>query len=247
MSKATVICDLQYGSTGKGLIAGYLANNNPNFNVAVNANMPNAGHTYINHRGKVIFKVLPCAATSKDVRYILLGPGSIFNPQRLLEEVVDLENIRGDEEWQVCVHPAAWFLNPDVHVDMEAQLMGLDIGSTKQGVLGAMVEKISRAGPRGDFNVFNNYLHPRIKMVSRDSYRKILDWANQILVEGAQGFSLGVHEQFYPYCTSRDCTPAQIMADCGIPLDYHAVTVGTARTFPIRVGGDSGGWYPARS
>jgi adenylosuccinate synthase len=246
MTKATIICDLQYGSTGKGLISGYMAHEDPRFNVVVNANMPNAGHTYVDKdRNKFVFKVLPTAATSPHVKQILIGPGSIFSAIRLLEEVAILEEYRGDDpNWRVSIHPAAWPLDPKIHPEMEAQLMGLDIGSTRQGVLGALVDKLSRSGPSPLHALANAKLGHRINFVNRDQYRGILDWAERILVEGAQGFSLGVHEGFYPYCTSRDCTPAQIMADCGIPLDYHAITVGTARTYPIRVGGDSGQWYP---
>ena len=54
-------------------------------------------------------------------------------------------------------------------------------------------------------------------------------------MEGAQGFSLGLHNGFYPYVTSRECTPAQICSDCNIPLAMVEKVVGTMRTYPIRV------------
>lgn len=70
--------------------------------------------------------------------------------------------------------------------------------------------------------------------VSSLQYDRALDDGERILVEGAQGFGLGIHNDFYPYCTSRDVSTAQLLADCRIPFQ-DIYTVGVARTFPIRV------------
>ena len=49
--RAYLICDMQYGSTGKGLLAGYLAmNHGPD--TLMTAWGPNSGHTYVNDRRK---------------------------------------------------------------------------------------------------------------------------------------------------------------------------------------------------
>ena len=59
MKKVDIIVDLQFGSTGKGALAGYLAANS-DYDVVVSANMPNAGHTFIDSKGqRMIHKVLP--------------------------------------------------------------------------------------------------------------------------------------------------------------------------------------------
>ena len=55
------------------------------------------------------------------------------------------------------------------------------------------------------------------------------------MLEGAQGFSLGIQSGFYPYVTSRECTPAQMLSDCAVPHNYLLETIGVLRTYPIRV------------
>ncbi len=78
MNKLDLIVDLQYGSTGKGLIAGYLAEKH-GYDCVVNANMPNAGHTYIDDKGqKMVHKVLPNGIVSPSCDTVLIGPGSVL-------------------------------------------------------------------------------------------------------------------------------------------------------------------------
>jgi adenylosuccinate synthase len=63
----------------------------------------------------------------------------------------------------------------------------------------------------------------------------------EVLVEGCQGTMLSVHTSpYYPYVTSRECTAVGIASEVGIsPFDIKRVH-GVFRTFPIRVGGNSG-------
>ena len=67
------------------------------------------------------------------------------------------------------------------------------------------------------------------------------------LVEGSQGYSLGISSGFYPHCTSRDCTPSRVVADASLPMSWVRHVYGSCRVHPIRVGntaeGSSGGWY----
>ncbi len=87
MKNVDLIVDMQFGSTGKGLIAGYLAKKHK-YDVVVNANMPNAGHTFIDSTGNVmIHKVLPSGIVSPKIKYVLIGPGSVFRWGRLYDEV----------------------------------------------------------------------------------------------------------------------------------------------------------------
>jgi adenylosuccinate synthase len=73
--------------------------------------------------------------------------------------------------------------------------------------------------------------------------------SESVIVEGAQGFSLSMYHGQYPYVTSRDVTPWQVSADCGLPFSWasYIKVIGTLRTFPIRVNnrdGSSGPCYP---
>ena len=243
MRKADMIIDLQYGSTGKGLIAGYLANEY-NYDVVVTANMPNAGHTYIDAYGvEFIHKVLPNGMASENVHTAMIGPGAVFDINRLHEELAHLRNNGYAENTTVYIHENAVVLAPK-HKDREIT-QGDAIGSTNQGSGAALVEKIMR-DPESELlarDVMSSDITDKILIVTPQQYREALEDAECLLLEAAQGFSLGISERFYPYCTSRDCTPARFMADMAIPLPMLNDVIGCARVHPIRVGGTSGGFY----
>jgi adenylosuccinate synthase len=81
-------------------------------------------------------------------------------------------------------------------------------------------------------------------VASHDEWIIRLESSQGIIAEGSQGYSLGINTRFYPYTTSRDCGPAAFLSNLGIPLGMLSMTIGTCRTLPIRVGGDSGNCYP---
>jgi adenylosuccinate synthase len=245
--KVDLIVDMQFGSTGKGAIAGYLATKNK-YDVVINANMPNAGHTFIDSKDqKMIHKVLPNGIVSPKCEYAMIGAGSVFDVDVLAKEIQQAEKF-GYKDFVVAIHSNAVVLK-DSHRIAEA---GMDsIGSTKQGSGAALIEKIKRnpntqvtVGQGGkDIKRLIRAFPSRIVIVRPNVWYAILSEAKSVLAEGAQGFSLGISEQFYPYCTSRDCTPARFLSDMGIPLPMLNKVIGTARTYPIRVGGISGEGY----
>jgi adenylosuccinate synthase len=253
-NKVDMIIDLQYGSTGKGLIAGYLAMKN-DYDTIITANMPNAGHTFIDSRGnKMIHKVLGNGVVGMNVVRAMIGPGAVFSPVQLAKELNDLEDF-GYHRFFVCIHSNAVVLK-DQHKFLENG-MSESIGSTQQGSMAAMISKLNRdpasivtigqhianRDALKELEPLKAYMH-RIVILTPREWAETLLKADNILAEGAQGFSLGVNEQFYPYCTSRDCTPARFMADMSIPLPMLRKVIGTARTWPIRVAGNSGNCYP---
>ena len=63
-----------------------------------------------------------------------------------------------------------------------------------------------------------------------------LDRGQSGLLEVAQGFGLSLLGDFYPHCTSRNCTVAAGFDDMMLPLRYVGPVVLSARTFPTRVG-----------
>ena len=78
MTKAYMILDLQFGSTGKGLLAGYLAKTKQP-DVVVTAWGPNAGHTYIDEDGReYIHRMLANGIVSPKLKTVLIGPGSVL-------------------------------------------------------------------------------------------------------------------------------------------------------------------------
>lgn len=231
----TLVCDLQFGSTGKGLIAGYLAEKEIKPDVVVTAWSANAGHTYIDSNGrKFVHCMLANGIVSPNLKHILIGPGSQIDPDKLWEEMESIRDYLGDRIVQVSIHPHACIIQQR-HRDEEAGPM-TKIGSTKKGCGAAMNEKIRR-NPDGRIVAANALVgHPLASFVcTPNEYDYAVDSAKEILVEGAQGYSLGINSGFYPYVTSRECTPAQIMVDCGIPIKRLKRSIGACRTYPIRV------------
>lgn len=248
--KVTMIVDLQFGSTGKGLIAGYWAETNSP-DVVVNCNMPNAGHTYIDSKGqKMIFKVLPNGIVSPGLRYVLIGPGSVFSLERLNEEIELAQSFGYLEEAELLIHPQAMVLLASHKATEQASLSG--IASTMQGSAAAAIEKMMRSpdantaqkvaddGADEDGAPLPMWFLSAI--ATHQEWESILRGAQCVLAEGSQGHSLGINAGFYPYCTSRDCSPARFLSDMGIPVGMLGNVIGTLRTFPIRVGNTPGGY-----
>lgn len=238
--KVDVIVDLQFGSTGKGLIAGYLSTKN-NYDIVISANMPNAGHTFIDAQNqKMIHKVLPSGICSPGLDFVLIAPGAIFNFERLVWEVS--QAISFGYNFTVLIHEHAMILE-DYHKYSEKFKGYKNIGSTQQGSAAAMIEKIRRSGGILVRHKLGNLMTGSVRVISHAEYINVLYTSKRILAEGAQGYSLGINAGFWPYCTSRDCTPARILSDMYVPIPWVERVIGTARTFPIRVGGTSGPGY----
>lgn len=240
MSKVDIIVDLQYGSTGKGLIAGYLAKKNK-YSMVLTANMPNAGHTFIDKRGrKWVHKVLPNGIVSPGLEVVGIGPGAVFDVERLEKEIHDSEDLLHSGV-RLMIHECAGVVTNE-HRRIEENSLNA-VASTKQGSGAALVEKMMR-NPESVVlarDALKGHWLEQFVVTQREWLDAIHD-DHDILAEGAQGYSLGLNAGMWPYCTSRDCTPARFMADMGLPLSMLNKVIGTARTYPIRVGNTEGGF-----
>lgn len=241
-----MVIDLQFGSTGKGLLAGYLAKRKP-YDTVVCAFAPNAGHTYIDKVRdlKVMTQQLPTGITCPTVKNVLLGPGSLIDLETLFDEMSKYDHWIGDK--RIMIHPHAAIVTKE-HRDREARDSYSNIGSTTKGVGESMIHRIRRIPLSGA--VAKNW-SDRLGslLVTPEEYRNAIESSSALLVEGAQGFSLSMYHGWYPYTTSRDVTPWQIAADCGLPFKAASYIniCGTLRTYPIRVNnrtGTSGPGYP---
>lgn len=254
MIDRVVIVDMQFGSTGKGQIAGTLAHVlNPE--TAVTAWAPNAGHTFRKGDAKYVHTMLASSAVAPSVKNILIGPGSVLNVQALQKEIIAAgPMIMGKH---LIIHPNAALLLPH-HSENEQKYVR--IGSTMKGSAAAVMQKMDRDPENG--NIARERIAETMMALSglgvqvsidEDTYRKAIKHTRGMVVEGAQGTGLSIHSRFYPYCTSRDVSVNQILADCRLPhMDYSVI--GVCRTYPIRVAnrfdaegkqiGTSGGHYP---
>ena len=216
------LTDGQYGSTGKGLAAAYLAHHLPKGRidaVATNAG-PNSGHTSYFGDTKIVLKQLPTYSVYKHLMGeevpTYLTAGAVIDPATLSEEI---------RLWGVVpsVHPcAAVIIDEDKELD---QATVAAVASTGKGTGPAIARKIARVG-HGHI-AKHHYLTNVPDFMPR---------MNRILLEVSQGYSLGVNQPFYPHVTSRECTAAQAMADAGISPMHFRGGVMCIRTYPIRVG-----------
>jgi len=234
MKAGCVIMGLQFGSEGKGLLAGYLAKKfKPD--TIVTAWAPNAGHTFVDALGnKYVSIALPSGLVSDSVKRVLLGPGSCIDPDLLLSEMGALDRL-SDGGVELYIHEHAAIVD-DEHRHLVSQY-AYRVGGVMKGGGEALMEKMRRA--TGDLgNIARLRLQRTLlegSVVSVEEYNDLIDRANFIQVEAAQGFGLGINNGIYPYCTWRDCSVHQILSDCAIPINFDFMVYGVARTLPIRV------------
>ena len=247
MKQIDLVIDLQFGSTGKGLLVGWLAKT-VGYDTIITSWAPNSGHTFIDENNrKYVHTMLANGIVSPWCKRVLIGPGSVLNLDSLNEEIIGSMDHFEDKKISIFIHPqAAIVSNEDRQAESESMTA---IGSTKKGTGAATIRKIQR-NPNAQVTAWQHikentevahhpvFEHEFVKVLpDTDSWLEVLDLARSILVEGAQGFGLSMHHGFYPYTTSRDVTPMQIAADCGVPfaMARRAQVYGTCRTYPIRV------------
>lgn len=250
---AHVLVDGQYGSTGKGVLAAWLAARNIEYDndrwdgVVSNAG-PNSGHTFYHGDEKHVLKQLPTFAVAS---YLLgvtipvfLSAGAVIDTDILIAEAKRYPGI------PIFVHPnAAVITQADRDSEVSAAGSIAAVAGTRSGTGMAIARKVMR-DPTATFGWYwRNAIHlewPRNVQEYTVSWLPLYN--KRYFVEVSQGFSLGINQRFYPKCTSRECTVAQAIADAGMPPRYVRKTYMSLRTWPIRVGNvdghSSGEWYP---
>ena len=224
----TVILGGQYGSEGKGKVAAYLA---PTTSFAIRTGGPNAGHT-IEYTGNVYkLQMIPCAFINPEC-LLAIGAGGIIDLDILFNEM-EVCNITPG---RLIIDPQAVIIRADY--PKREEVLKKSIASTGKGVGVAVSEKVGRSGSVILARDVPE-LHPFLGDVASVAYDIIHD-NGEVMLEGTQGFGLSLHHGHYPYVTSRDITAASLCGEAGIgPLDVDNVIL-VIRTYPIRVGGNSG-------
>jgi len=244
MLTSTMVIDLQFGSTGKGSLVGYLAQQQDP-DTTVSAWGPNAGHTFVDRFGNTfIHTMLPIAAVHPSVSNVLLGPASVIHWDNLVKEVTAMQvQLDRPRHFTLFVHPQSITLLPQ-HVAAERALV--KIGSTMKGTGAAAMEKMQRDPDRLSPLTRDN-LHTLLPhterlaamgvkvIVDETAYNEAVDRSAHMMIEGAQGYSLGLHRKFWPHTTSREIAPSQVLSDCALPVTKNMHVAGCLRTYPIRV------------
>lgn len=237
--KATAVVGAQAGSEGKGAVVAAIAGH---YDVHVRTGGPNAGHTFYYNGNKVVARGLPCGWVNPKAK-LVIGPGAVIDWGLLLEEIEHVTVGLGCEGLadRVYIHPNAGVVTAEQHrfeggVEGQAHQR---IGSTGEGVGMARVARISRRSLlRGA--EFTHVMASDVPEIAHLVRPYAYGEKDHILLEGTQGSKLSLTHGPWPYVTSADTNAAQLLADAGVPPGAFEETILVARTFPIRVAGNSG-------
>lgn len=223
----------QYGSEGKGVIAGYLAKE---YDIAVRVGAPNAGHT-MKFGDKIWkFQQIPVASVMNPDCVVCIGAAGLINLDILKREMAWVPGI----EDRLLIDRNAGILEPIHRKTEEDESMFKGIGSTMEGVGAALRHKIKRDKT---FKTANDVpeLKPYITNVA--DYINTRPSSVRVMIEGTQGFSLSLNHGPYPFCTSRDVIASSLLSDVGISPRLCDEIIMVVRSYPIRVAGNSGPMY----
>jgi adenylosuccinate synthase len=225
----------QFGSEGKGQISAHIS---PEYDCLLRVGGPNAGHTVYEEPEKHVFHHLPSGCYRNQHAKLLLGPGTVINVDKLMEEIAKYNVVDEFSKRLVIDENAIIISEKDIELEKENQTK---ISSTAQGVGAATATNIlARLWAETKHKAKN---HPKLKPFIGSTFNELEDMYRnnkKILLEGTQGTGLSLHHGLYPYVTSRDTTVSGCISEAGIsPMRINKIIMVT-RTYPIRVGGTSG-------
>lgn len=223
----------QYGSEGKGQVAAHLASG---YDVLLRVGGPNAGHTVYAVPEPYKYRHLPSGTKHNESAEIVLGPGAVIDEELLLEEIIKYE-VAVD---RLTIDSNAMLIEKRDKT-FETKYLRATIASTASGVGAATSRKILRSASKplvrlaGSSKLLKPYIRDSREIIG-NAFRK----GQRILLEGTQGTGLSIHHGNYPWVTSRDTTVSGCLAEAGISPTRVRKVVMVCRTYPIRVGGNSG-------
>lgn len=238
-----IVQGAQWGSEAKGMVAAALCERR-NVKYAVRTGAVNAGHTVYYQNRAYKMQQLPTGWVNDDTEMVI-GPGAYVNPAQLGYEVELL--LAAGWHGQVYIDSRAGLHLP-IHTERAGQSgRHYAIGATGKGCSEAIVDRIRLRGNGGQ--LFRDWLtgqwvQPWMEHIvlgdSAELLHRAYDRGDQILLEGTQGTLLDLYLGPYPYTTHKQCTAAQWVVEAGLSPQMEYETVLVARTFPIRVAGNSG-------
>lgn len=252
MGKLIVVAGAQFGSEGKGAVSDHLTRdeNNPGTDVVgVRVAGPNAGHTVVGHacppectenhdpgRHPWRLRAVPVAAVSNPYAKLVIAAGSEIDLGVLEQELADLDAAGYQASDRMYIDAQATLLEPR-HIEQEkAAEISKRLGSTAKGIGASRADRIWRSARLAC-----------AELDTCDTAELMRDWLGRgetVLIEGTQGYGLGLHAGNYPYCTSSNCRAVDFLAMAGLnPWAPHVTSFEVwlaARVRPIRVAGNSG-------
>lgn len=234
------------------------------YNVRVGG--PNAGHTvlglcptdcgdtadHVGGRHPWRLRQVPVGAVTAPEAKLIIAAGSEVDLDVLDREVYELNSAGYSVTDRMFIDHSATILT-DKHVGREKMndLQGR-LGSTAKGIGAARSDRIWRMAETW-------YDLAKRHQVVADKYgygantaemlrNAMSGTSNAVVIEGTQGYGLGLHTGNYPYTTSGDCRAIDFMSQAGVsPWQSDAAGWGVDvkvvvcyRPYPIRVAGNSG-------
>lgn len=238
-----VVVGGQFGSEAKGHVAAILVAeaNNSRPLACLRIGGPNAGHTVVDNSGQAYaFRTLPVGSVVRPDCSLIIGPGSEIEVAVLKDEIERVEAAGYKVRDRLFIDQQATIITWK-HKESEAGLQQR-IGSTAKGVGAARADRIMRQASiaRDEPELFELGA-----VLDTSTLVAGIAQEGSLIIEGTQGYGLGLHAGYYPYCTSGDCRGIDFVAQAG--LSYQFIPWIVYRTFPIRVAGNSGPMFEETS
>ena len=234
----------QFGSEAKGHVTAQLLQRlcaehgytQAPINVRVGGS--NAGHSAANYiNGEIIaLRQIPIGAVVDPMIDLVIAAGSEIDEEVLNHEIQLLENMGIYVLHRLMVDKHATMIEPH-HIDSEYNSdLNRRTGSTNKGIGAARASRIMRTARTARDWAF------KLPISVGDSASFLAYRERPIVIEGTQGYGLGLHTDFYPQTTSGDCRAIDLVAQTGLfPTAQRPIHVWLViRTYPIRVAGNSG-------
>jgi adenylosuccinate synthase len=187
------------------------------------------------------------AAVTAPNAELVIAQGSEIDPPVLEREVAELNSAGYEVTRRLSVDQWATVIEP-VHARAE-QAAGFveNFGSTAKGIGMARMDRLRRTAKT--WEELHRFSGP-LGMVDDTALDLQLELSPlhgpgaDIVIEGTQGYGLGLHGGYYPFCTSGDCRAVDFLAQAGISpwavSNENLRVVVCFRPYPIRVAGNSG-------
>lgn len=219
----------QYGDEGKGGVAQWFARNY-RFDLSIRLGGSNAGHSCFRDGIEYEMRQLPTSWATSDAP-IFIPDTALVNKAVFLKEVELVRDLGYKGDIWLSTH--ATVIDD---ADGGWRKTTRRIGSMGSGTGVARAKRVLREAKK----VYDDDGFRGVKGFGQHEFEikpMLEDPDKSILVEGTQGFGLSLNfSGQYPFVTSIDLTPYQMLAECGFPWNvHHVITVMVLRTFPVRV------------
>lgn len=231
-----VVVGLQYGDEGKGKIAATLPLIYDIFCGGRGGVGPNAGHVVTLNNGKSVeFRTIPEVAVHDSVKKLMIGPGTLVDPEILEKEIREIEAAGvKDIMGRLLIDHNCGIVEPR-HRAMEGGYLQNEIGSMVSGCGAKSIERIGRDLSKWIWAKDLDLIKDNVGDVPGSLY-EMLSGGKNVVASGTQGFGLSLYHGSYPFTTSKDTTASQVLADLGIGPGWEVVVVGCLKPYTTRAG-----------